>query len=342
MPEQSHPAPNPTDMNGKYNQKGTIPEPDLSPDSAMTALLRFGVTEHLAPGPDREMADSLAADGGNPGDDFGHRLWELTDRLASRWVQDQTDTALTVAVGALLGACRLMAEATEPGSSSDRFAAIDELLADADPRISLATGGPLVVTGTVGITDHLGTTVETSPVAVLCRCGQSRRKPACDASCWLSGFDDQKDPARIPDRRDTYEGLQVTVLDNRGICQHSGLCTDRLASVFHAGSDPFVTASGGRMDEVIRAVRDCPSGALSYAIDGEEARAQTDWDSPGHRASRSPRTARIGCPVRWRSSTARATSPATRDPRESTMRCVGAALAEQAVLLGYALVRPIP
>jgi CDGSH-type Zn-finger protein/truncated hemoglobin YjbI len=32
------------------------------------------------------------------------------------------------------------------------------------------------------------------------------------------------------------------------------------------------------MDEIIRAVRDCPSGALSYAIDGTEARGQADWD----------------------------------------------------------------
>ena len=30
------------------------------------------------------------------------------------------------------------------------------------------------------------------------------------------------------------------------------------------------------MDEIIRAVRDCPSGALSYAIDGTEARGQAD------------------------------------------------------------------
>jgi hypothetical protein len=30
------------------------------------------------------------------------------------------------------------------------------------------------------------------------------------------------------------------------------------------------------MDEIIRAVRDCPSGALSFAIDGREAREQVD------------------------------------------------------------------
>ncbi|MDQ6783358.1 MAG: CDGSH iron-sulfur domain-containing protein [Actinomycetota bacterium] len=39
-------------------------------------------------------------------------------------------------------------------------------------------------------------------------------------------------------------------------------------------------ASGGHMDEIIRAVRDCPSGALSYAIDEHEARQQVDH---GHR-----------------------------------------------------------
>jgi truncated hemoglobin YjbI len=33
------------------------------------------------------------------------------------------------------------------------------------------------------------------------------------------------------------------------------------------------------MDEIIRAVRDCPSGALSYAIDGVEMRNQVDWDN---------------------------------------------------------------
>jgi truncated hemoglobin YjbI/uncharacterized Fe-S cluster protein YjdI len=101
------------------------------------------------------------------------------------------------------------------------------------------------------------------------------------------GFSGEKDPKRVADRRDAYVGLQVTVFDNRGICQHSGLCTDRLNTVFHSDSEPFVTPSGGRMDEIIRAVRDCPSGALSFAIDGQEARAQVDQPrEPGIEVSR--------------------------------------------------------
>jgi len=112
----------------------------------------------------------------------------------------------------------------------------------------------------------------------LCRCGASAIKPYCDGTHADIGFTTEKDPKRVPDRRDTYVGQQVTVLDNRGICQHSGYCTDRLATAFHQGDEPFVTPSGGRMDEIIRAVRDCPSGALSYAIDGREAREQVDYD----------------------------------------------------------------
>ena len=80
----------------------------------------------------------------------------------------------------------------------------------------------------------------------------------------------------MPDRRDTYDGEQVTVFDNRGICQHSGFCTDRLNTVFRAGQEPFVAPSGGRMDEIVRAVRDCPSGALSLAFDGHEERDLAD------------------------------------------------------------------
>ena len=110
----------------------------------------------------------------------------------------------------------------------------------------------------------------------LCRCGGSARKPFCDGS-HADGFTDAKDPNRVPDRRDTYHGEQVTVFDNRGICQHSGLCTDRLSTVFRASQEPFVAPSGGRMDEIIRSVRDCPSGALSLAFaGGPEERDLTD------------------------------------------------------------------
>ncbi len=111
----------------------------------------------------------------------------------------------------------------------------------------------------------------------LCRCGQSKLKPLCDGTHAEIGFHADKDPERVADRQATYVGQQVTILDNRGTCQHSGFCTDRLATAFGLGKEPFVMPSGGRMDEIIRAVRDCPSGALSYGIDGLEARNEVDY-----------------------------------------------------------------
>ena len=110
------------------------------------------------------------------------------------------------------------------------------------------------------------------PQLALCRCGESALKPFCDGTHATSGFSGDKDPRRVPDRRDSYPGQQVTIFDNRGICQHSGLCTDRLPTVFRTKEEPFVAPSGGRLDEIIRAVRDCPSGALSLAFDEVEAR----------------------------------------------------------------------
>jgi CDGSH-type Zn-finger protein/truncated hemoglobin YjbI len=131
--------------------------------------------------------------------------------------------------------------------------------------------------------DWLGCEYPSAPQMALCRCGQSQIKPYCDGRHAQVDFRDEKSPDRQPDRLDTYVGQQVTVLDNRGTCQHSGYCTDRLATVFRLREEPFVHPSGGRMDEIIRAVRDCPSGALSYALDGVEAR-----DTVDHHGRREP------------------------------------------------------
>ena len=191
--------------------------------------------------------------------------------------------------------------------------------------IQAAGNGPYLVTNAPTVRSHLGITTKAAPQLALCRCGASAVKPACDGTCHTNGFSDAKDPARVPDRRDTYPGQQVTVFDNRGICQHSGFCTDRLPAVFRSDNDPFVAPSGGRMDEIVRAARDCPSGALSYALGGTEARA--DVDGHGQR----PPAIEITADGPYRVTGAiplegadgkRAGTPTA--PRPSTMRCAAA------------------
>lgn len=169
-----------------------------------------------------------------------------------------------------------VASADKP-SATRRLADLEALQVELDQQAQVARNGPYLVTNARTFSDWLGQSLPVRPQMALCRCGGSHIKPFCDGTHASIGFTDDKDPKRVPDRRDTYVGQQVTILDNRGTCQHAGFCTDRLATVFRLDKEPFVAPSGGRMDEIIRAVRDCPSGALSYAIDGVEARNEVDY-----------------------------------------------------------------
>jgi CDGSH-type Zn-finger protein/truncated hemoglobin YjbI/ferredoxin len=158
-------------------------------------------------------------------------------------------------------------------------ALVDELRAiqaEVPAAIRTAPNRPYLVTNAARLTSWLGVSISSLPQMALCRCGASAIKPFCDGSHTEIGFTDEKHPNRVADRRDTYVGEQVTIFDNRGTCAHSGFCSDRLGTVFRPDQDPFVAPSGGRMDEIISAVRACPSAALSFAIDGQEARGQVD------------------------------------------------------------------
>jgi CDGSH-type Zn-finger protein/truncated hemoglobin YjbI len=201
------------------------------------------------------------------------RLWQATLTATELAARPDAPVALHEATAALQD---LACQHTTPDELSTRLADLTTAANGLPPGIRVAENGPYLVTGAQHLDTHLGEPVPTRPLMALCRCGESTIKPWCDGSHARIGFTDSKDPDRVPDRRDTYVGQQVTVFDNRGICAHSGRCTDRLASVFHAGGEPFVTPSGGRMDEIIRAVRDCPSGALSFAVGGREAREEID------------------------------------------------------------------
>ena len=145
-----------------------------------------------------------------------------------------------------------------------------------EPEIRVSLNGPYFVANLTEFRNWLGEELPRKHEMELCRCGQSSNKPYCDGSHARANFSGAKDPKRVSDKRDAYQGQQLEIFDNRGICAHSGFCTNRLASVFHAGREPFITPSGGRLDEIVQAVRTCPSGALSFGIDGVEARNQVD------------------------------------------------------------------
>jgi len=211
-------------------------------------------------------------------DDAVWQLAQTATKLRAGWNGDARAAALLMEATAALQHLSVgLASASGSGERSKRLETLQALQKRCERGISCAHNGPYLVTNTERMLDWLGEEMTVQPQMALCRCGESALKPHCDGACARTSFQDKRDPKRVHDKRDTYDGVQLTVFDNRGICQHSGFCTDRLSAVFHT-EGVFVTPSGGRMDEIIRAVRDCPSGALSFAIDKVEARAQVDWD----------------------------------------------------------------
>ncbi len=139
------------------------------------------------------------------------------------------------------------------------------------PTIEGRENGPLVVKGLGRLTNSQGGELEVKPVMALCRCGGSANKPFCDGTHKSNGFTSARLSDGSKDRRRNYAGRKITIHDNRGICAHAGHCTEGLAGVFNSEASPWINSDGATVDEIIAVVRRCPSGALSYSIDGVEA-----------------------------------------------------------------------
>lgn len=133
--------------------------------------------------------------------------------------------------------------------------------------------------------EPLSTTVGTA----LCRCGASKNKPFCDGTHNVIGFssanktlEENHDTKKIviKDKRRDYPGKEITVHDNRKICSHAAECVNNLSSVFKLGSRPWINPDASKMNDIIDVVRRCPSGALSYSIDGVEYRDPEEQRNP--------------------------------------------------------------
>ncbi len=139
------------------------------------------------------------------------------------------------------------------------------------PNITPTSDGPYLVKDLENFTNH-NVPIDTMNTRALCRCGGSENKPFCDGTHAKIGFSSAKLEGRIEDKLENYEGEQITIHDNRGICAHAGRCTDGLPSVFRLKQEPWIDMNAARSEEIIAVIGKCPSGALSYSIEGVEHR----------------------------------------------------------------------
>jgi CDGSH-type Zn-finger protein len=145
------------------------------------------------------------------------------------------------------------------------------------PTISCRPKGPYLVKGLTTFKNSRGDPIATEETMALCRCGGSGNKPFCDGTHRSNGFEDGKKPERTKDKRRDYAGKTITIHDNRGLCAHAGVCTDSLPSVWRMGQKPWIDPDGADVEAIVATIQACPSGALSYTLNGEEHR---DCDNP--------------------------------------------------------------
>jgi CDGSH-type Zn-finger protein len=130
-----------------------------------------------------------------------------------------------------------------------------------------------------------GEPLSTMSGVALCRCGASKNKPFCDGTHGTIGFSSENKVAEngssgekkvIKDKRKDYVGKMITVHDNRRICSHATECVNNLPSVFKLNARPWIDPDAASLEEIINTIRKCPSGALSYSIDGVEYKDQNE------------------------------------------------------------------
>ncbi|MDH3680789.1 MAG: CDGSH iron-sulfur domain-containing protein [Acidimicrobiia bacterium] len=162
-------------------------------------------------------------------------------------------------------------------------------MADTDPedpasvaaRVKVQPNGPYVVSGGVPlrrkeaiVSEHgeplswrSHEVTDRGAAYALCRCGGSANKPYCDGTHASNGFDgtESAPTEELAGRSTSYPGTGIEVFDDRSTCVHAGFCGNRVSNVWKMvpkTDDTTVRA------QVMAMIERCPSGALTYAVDG--------------------------------------------------------------------------
>ena len=75
-----------------------------------------------------------------------------------------------------------------------------------------------------------------------------------------------------------YSNGEVTIVWKPQVCIHSGICFRGLGEVFNPQARPWITPENATTERIIDQVKKCPSGALSYYMNSEEAQGPVKVD----------------------------------------------------------------
>lgn len=138
------------------------------------------------------------------------------------------------------------------------------------PKITPTENGPLMVDNPPDLRVRRHDDIETGAKAALCRCGHSANKPFCDGSHAKVGFDSAPDHSKIRNTPIDYSGdvngVPVTVHYTPVLCTHAAQCQIKAKSVFDPQKSPWIQPENGDLEHILRAIADCPSGALRVSV----------------------------------------------------------------------------
>lgn len=73
----------------------------------------------------------------------------------------------------------------------------------------------------------------------------------------------------MPKEKLNYTNGEITVVWKPKVCIHSTLCWKGLVQVFNPRARPWIKMDEASTEQIIEQVKKCPSGALSYFVNGE-------------------------------------------------------------------------
>ena len=149
-----------------------------------------------------------------------------------------------------------------------------------NPKIVFIPNGPIYLINdpdprrVENLVNSKGEPLETVSGVSLCRCGVSANKPFCDGTHSAIGFRTDES-SREKGKTKSFVGSKITVHDNRKSCSHAAECVNSLSTVFRKNERPWIVPDAASPQEIIKLIKKCPSGALSYSINGER---NTDYN----------------------------------------------------------------
>jgi CDGSH-type Zn-finger protein len=196
---------------------------------------------------------------------FGERFRELAKTAARLRANVDLPPEFQEAAAALEDLAQQFAPSSQSWNAATELKEFQAKAPSTGPRVVPELNGPYQVTNLTTLVNSRGETISARPEMALCRCGGSRNKPFCDGTHASIGFESRKLDGCTPDRRVSYIGKDITIFDNRGICQHAGFCTDNQPAVFKLHQDPWIDPNAAPGTTIAEQIHQCPSGALNHS-----------------------------------------------------------------------------